>query len=132
MSKTARSGKAKSGGGITSNKLRQVGIKAGPRRTNVISPSAVADVGAAISYPRLPLIKSTAPQVPLGNDLATNVGRGKPGAGRTIYPCGYQDLHGAVAKGEAGIQGKADRGSRAILGPPANRGAVRRGEQQGE
>jgi hypothetical protein len=133
MSKTARSGKAKSGGGITSNKLRQVGIKAGPRRTNVISPSAVADVGAAISYKRLPLIKSTAPQVPLGNDLATNVGRGAPGAGRTIYPCGYQDQHGAVAKGETGIQGRADRGPRAILDAPRNTGAViRRGEQQGE
>jgi hypothetical protein len=137
MSKS-RSGKARSGGGIRGNKNVKIGVNAGPRRTNVISPSAVADVGAAIGYKRLPLIKATAPQVPLGNELATNVGRGAPGAGRTVYPCGYQDQHGTPAKGEPGMQGAADRGPRAILGPqpsnPGNKpalpqGQIRRGQQ---
>jgi hypothetical protein len=128
----ARSGKARSGGGLTSNKLVRPKIKAGPPRTNVISPSAVADIGASIGYKRLPLIKGTAPQVPMGNDLATNVGRGAPGAGRTIYPSGYQCQTGPAAPGQKGIEGKADRGSRAILGPPSNTGAVRRGQQRGE
>jgi hypothetical protein len=126
-------GKARSGGGIRSNKVVHHGIRTANRRTDVVSPSAVADLGASISYQRLPLIKSTAKEaVPMGNELVNNVGAGGPGKGRTIYPCGYQDQHGAAAKGEGGMQGKADRGSRAILGPPANRGAVRRGEQQGE
>jgi hypothetical protein len=125
--------KAKSGGGWSSNKRREVSIKAGKRTLDAVSPSAVADLGAAVGYKRLPLVKSTPKDfVPLGNDLATNVGRGAPGAGRTIYERGYQSQHGAVAKGEGGIQGRADRGSRAILGPPPNKGLVRRGEQSGE
>jgi hypothetical protein len=37
--------------------------------------------------------------VPLGNAVATNVGRGGPGTGRTIYHTGDQGQHGAVNPG---------------------------------
>jgi hypothetical protein len=110
--------KARSGGGITSNKLRQVPVRAGKRTLDAVSPSGVADLGASIGYKRVPLVKSTPKDfVPLGNSLTNNVGEGGPGTGRTIYPSGYQCQHGTPAKGEGGIQGAADRGARAILGP---------------
>jgi hypothetical protein len=131
----SRTPKARSGGGISSRVNREVGVRAGKRTLDAVSPSAVADLGAAIGYKRAPLVKSTPKDfVPLGNDLATNVGRGGPGTGRTVYPCGYQDQHGQAAPGQCGIQGRADRGPRAILdAPPGNTGRViRRGEQQGE
>jgi hypothetical protein len=38
--------------------------------------------------------------VPLGNELAKNVGKGGPGAGRTLYgQCGTQGTHGPVNPG---------------------------------
>jgi hypothetical protein len=129
----SRTSKARSGGGITSNKLVHPKMRGGKRTLDAVSPSAVADLGAAVGYKRTPLVKSTPKDfVPLGNDLATNVGRGGPGTGRNIYPSGFQCQTGAAAKGEGGIQGRADRGPRAILGPPPNKGVVRKGEQQGE
>src|SRR5690348_6566882 len=112
-----KSGKAKSGGGYTSNKRTEVKVRAGKRTLDAVSPSAVADLGAAIGYKRVPLVKSTPKDfVPLGNSLVNNVGAGGPGTGRTVYPSGYQCQTGPAAKGEPGMQGKADRGSRAILG----------------
>jgi hypothetical protein len=116
MSK-ARSGKAKSGGGITMSKNVRPKIKAGPPRTEVISPSGVAAIGASINYPRQPLVKGTAPQVPSGNQVAAETVCG-PGGSRTVYKSGYQDLHGKASPGEGGIRGAADRGERAILGEP--------------
>jgi hypothetical protein len=124
--------KSKSGGGIRMSKNVNVGVKAGPPRTNKISEAAVDQLGQATSFRRPDLIKGTMPQVPLGNALATNVGAGGPGTGRTTLHCGTQGTHGGTAKGEGGIQGKADSGNRAILGPPSNTGAVRRGQQSNE
>jgi hypothetical protein len=134
MSKQSRSGKAESGGGYTSNKLRRVGVKAAPRTTNVIDPHAPDFLGQSTSFKKPPFVKSAAKEVvPMGNSLVNNVGAGGPGKGRTVYPCGYQDQHGSVAKGERGIVGDADHGKRQILGPPANTGAVqRRGQQRDE
>ena len=75
--------KAKSGGGITSNKLVRVGVRAGPPSTNVVSPRGVSQLGYATgsrmnktgSYTTenaaLPVIQGTKPQVELGNKLAT-------------------------------------------------------------
>jgi hypothetical protein len=130
----SRTAKARSGGGLTSNKLVRPSIRGGKRTLDAISPSAVADLGAAIGYKRQPLVKSTPKDfVALGNELATNVGQGGPGTGRTVYPSGYQCQTGPAAKGEGGTQGAVDRGPRAILdAPPANRGAVRRGQQSNE
>jgi hypothetical protein len=134
MSKPSRSGKARSGGGLTSNKLVRPKIKTGPPRTNVVEPHAPDFLGQATSFKKPPLYARTAPAVPLGNECATRVGAGKPGADRTVYKTGFQSLHGATASGEriGPDRGGADRGRRQILGPPANTGAVRRGQQRGE
>jgi hypothetical protein len=110
-------GKATSGGGIRGNKVRQVGYRSGPPRTEVISPSGVADLGASINYPRQPLVKGTAPQVRSGNDVAASTVCG-PGGSRTIYKFGTEGVHGKVSQGEGkAFEGGADRGERAILGP---------------
>jgi hypothetical protein len=54
-----------SGGGITSNKRREVGNRVGPRSTNKVSVAATSMLGSSISFNRPELIKGTAPQVPL-------------------------------------------------------------------
>jgi hypothetical protein len=133
MSKKATSGKARSGGGITSRKLVHPGVRVAPRTTNVVSPSAVADVGAAISYKRQPLVKSTAPDfAPMGNTVAAQTVCG-PGGSRTIYKSGFQTQSGSASPGEGSIEpSKHDRGPRQILGPARNTGAVRRGQQRSE
>jgi|SRR6516225_3414805 len=42
--------------------------------------------------------------VKFGNELATNVGRGGPGAGRTLYgQAGQQGCHGQPAQGASGL-----------------------------
>jgi hypothetical protein len=37
--------------------------------------------------------------VPYGNEVALNVGKGGPGAGRTVYHCGTQATQGATNPG---------------------------------
>jgi hypothetical protein len=129
--------KARSGGGIRVNKLRQVGVRTGPPRTDVVSVGAVSELGARTAIPRQDLIKGTAPQVRSGNDVAESTVCG-PGGSRTVYKTGYQALSGPVSKGEGGIRGAADRGSRAILGPQPNDTSpfhpvpFRKGQQVGE
>jgi hypothetical protein len=134
----SRSGKATSGGGITSNKRREVGYRGGKRTLDAVSVQAVSELGARTAYPKSPLVKSTPnDRVALGNTLAASCPQG-PGGGRTVYASGYQDQHGAAAKGEGGIQGRADRGSRAILGEAPNHNSpfhpvpFRRGQQSNE
>jgi hypothetical protein len=108
-----------SGGGIRSNKNVKVSVKAGPARTNIVSPASADQLGQSLAFKRDALPKGTAPQVAMGNATALTAGQG-PGAGRTVMKFGSQGVHGPVAQGEAGIQGTADRGNRAILG---NRGS---------
>jgi hypothetical protein len=93
--------KAKSGGGIQSNKLVNVGVKSGPPGTNIVSPASASQLGQAVAFKRDPLPIGTGAQVPLGNELATNVGKGGPGAGRDVHRCGSQGLHGPVNRGES-------------------------------
>jgi hypothetical protein len=106
-----------SGGGIQSNKLVKPNIKSGPPRTNVVSPGSADQLGQAVAFKKDPLPIRTAPQVPMGNAVALNVGKGAPGAGRTTHPCGSQGFHGSPAQGEPRQPGTADRGDRSILGP---------------
>ena len=86
-------GKATSGGGINSNKFVRSPVSAGPPRTNVVSPGAVSQIGVrqvtSTGKPD-PLITRTAPQVPLGNAVALNVGKGGPGVGRDVHRSGTQ------------------------------------------
>jgi hypothetical protein len=91
----------KLGTGGGSNKQVNVGVKAGPARTNIVSPTSASQLGQSVAFKRDPLPIGTGAQVPLGNQLATNVGKGGPGTGRTVMPCGFQSLHGPVNKGES-------------------------------
>ena len=93
--------KARSGGGVTMNKNVRVGVRAGPASTNVINPKRTSQIGTAVDSRAVERVKAgTASQVPLGNQLAANVGKGGPGAGRTLYgQCGTQGMHGAPAPG---------------------------------
>src|SRR5262249_52455918 len=110
--------RAKSGGGITSNKFVQPGIKTGQPNKGT-SPAAADQLGQSVSFKREQVEMGRAyPGTKLGNEVALNVGAGGPGKGREVFKSGSQSLHGPVNRGEAGIQGGADRGDRAILGPP--------------
>jgi len=82
--------KAKSGGGITSNKVAHSrGVVTGTNAKGV-SPQAAARIGMQV-ITSTGVAKVPGPiSKPLGNELAKNVGAGGPGAGRTIYSTGTQ------------------------------------------
>jgi hypothetical protein len=85
--------KTHSGGGRTPV---SVGVKGGSPRADVISSGGADQLGQALGRERAaqPLVSGTAKApVPMGNTLATNVGAGKPGAGRTVHPAGGQGKH---------------------------------------
>jgi len=101
-SKQQKSGN-KPAGGLGSRVVKEVPQRLGtPARG--ISPGAVSQLGEAIgnhatqSGNRLPyagekyLVGKTPAggAVPLGNQIATNVGKGGPGVGREVFPCGSQ------------------------------------------
>jgi hypothetical protein len=101
---------AKSGGGITSNKHVEVGIRTGSRTANKVSPGGVSQLGSGIGdKPRsggghtgkptsASVFIGRKPQAAiLGNQKARDVGGGGPGKGRTIYRTGYQSQYGDVA-----------------------------------
>src|SRR6516164_2768482 len=101
--------RAKSGGGLTSNKLKRVPVKYGPSSTNKIVPTGASQLGQmkgdhsterarASANPLVRLRDGTAVQVDSGNRRAFETPR-KPGGGRSIYPAGFQDQHGDVVKG---------------------------------
>jgi hypothetical protein len=101
-----------SGGGITGNKVKSVGVKAGPPRTNVISPRGVSQLGystgSMMNGPAsftsknsaFPMKAGTASQVPSGNAVAASTVCGVGGS-RTIYKSGTQQVHGPVVQGQS-------------------------------
>ncbi len=100
--------KAKSGGGANMNKVRSVGVRTGSPMAQRVSPGAVSQIGSkqgnhsmsgTTQRPPQPLVTGSMPQVPLGNALAQNVGKGGPGAGRTVHVSGSQGTHGPAKKG---------------------------------
>ena len=112
--------KARSGGGEGSRQHVRTPIKAGPANTKKISVSAAANQGLSkgnhamnngktLQRPADPLVQKRVAQVPSGNAVALNVGRGGPGAGRVVNPCGSQGQHGPVNPG-------ANSGSSALGG----------------
>jgi hypothetical protein len=98
--------KSHNGGGRTPVK---VGVRTGPPNTKVVSPSGAAHIGRSVgnhaenkttSRPPTPLVTGTKPQVPLGNAVALNVGRGGPGKGYVNHgPSGSQGQHGPAVQG---------------------------------
>jgi hypothetical protein len=85
-----------SGGGITSNKLVQVGVRTGQPAKGT-SPGAADQFGAAQGRQRAVREPEQGPAfqsgVKLGNEVATNVGAGGPGTGRTTRAAGSQGKH---------------------------------------
>ena len=108
--------KIKSGGGITSNKFVQPGIRTGsPNRGT--SPGAANQLGVSTAFKKEEIDAGPALPSKLGNEVALNVGAGGPGKGREVFKSGSQGFHGSAVQGEARPPGTADRGDRAILGP---------------
>src|SRR5262249_8640894 len=101
--------RATSGGGIRGNKVVSPDMRKplGQKYHEEHSPGSADQFGQAIdpkAYRDMHGRKFVRPGMPeLGNAVAQNVGGGGPGAGRTVYPCGYQSLHGATAKGEKNL-----------------------------
>jgi hypothetical protein len=113
--------KVRSGGGIDSNKRREIGYKGGKRSLNDISVEAVVGLGTRTAYPKPDLVKATPKDfVALGNTMTSPCG--PKGQGRTLYgQGGSQSQYGKPAQGEGGMQSPVDRGSRAILGEPKSK-----------
>jgi hypothetical protein len=84
----------RSAGGIASNQHRKVGVVAGSRRVSAVDPGAVSEIGNQFvrTKPR-PLAAPKGAAVPMGIDLALNVGEGGPGTGRNVMDCGSQGRH---------------------------------------
>ncbi len=102
---------------VSEKSVSQIGSQRGNHATNR-SELLTGDVEAV----RLGLKPSGGPGgIPLGNELSAKCPAG-PGGGRTLYgQAGTNKTYGTPYQGERGIQGEADRGQRAILGPPSKR-----------
>ena len=99
------SGPARSGGGITSNKLVQTPVRTGQPARGV-NPGAVSYLGNKIGNhaqdgrtradgggtPWNTNSPTNASQI-LGNEKALDVGRGGPGKGYVVHGCGAQGKH---------------------------------------
>jgi hypothetical protein len=110
--------RVKSGGGITSNKRREVPVRTGKPETNRIRVAAVSEIGQKLGThvtekagrlpdPSLRLRDGTAVQVDSGNRRAAEYVEG-PGGDRNIYRSGYQSLHGKPVQGEPAASAPRD------------------------
>src|SRR3974390_585719 len=106
--------KARSGGGITMNKNVSGKVHGGSRSADKVSPAGLSQLGTAqggklkgaSSYTSVnsakPVFSGSKPNpVPFGNAKALDVGKGGPGAGRTIYRAGTEAVHGPVVAGSS-------------------------------
>src|SRR5262249_57965147 len=99
------------GGGFGSNKHTQVGVRYGAAREGR-NPRAVSQIGSAMGnhttehteklrredvIERMRYPAPTAAGVRLGNEVAMNVSKGAPGAGRVVMRSGSQMQYGPVA-----------------------------------
>jgi hypothetical protein len=84
-----------SGGGTGMNKNVSPKVRIGPPSTNKIDPCGVAQIGTKLGNREAveKIHAGTMPQVQLGNAVATNVGTGGPGKGRTVAKTGSQGHH---------------------------------------
>jgi hypothetical protein len=105
--KVAGQGNQSGSGGGAKSKL--VTTAHGSSMTRKVSPDAVSNIGLSkgnhvtggggreTNRPAVPLYAPAQAPCCLGNEVAKNVGRGGPGAGRTVHPSGSQMQHGPVA-----------------------------------
>ena len=118
------------GGGINSNKLVRPPVRDGKPAMGVrpgyvdtlgnMRGNHATEVGRALNN-TTPMQTVKPPiSVPLGNELATNVGAGGPGTGRKVMATGTQGQYGKSDPGNRPT-GKVDVGSRAILGRPGQK-----------
>jgi hypothetical protein len=91
---------AKSGGGITSNKLVHPSVRTGaPSRAS--SPAAAGQLGASTAFKKDQVNAGRGYDgAKLGNELALN-SKSAPGQGRTIHSCGSQGQWGAPDRGNS-------------------------------
>lgn len=79
------------GGGSYKN-VAHVG---GSRKVTAHGPGEASRIGVKQVLTKLEAKPATKPAaVPLGNEVAKNVGAGGPGKGRTVYASGSQGKHG--------------------------------------
>jgi hypothetical protein len=107
--------KAKSGGGATMNKVVQRTTIHGSPNTCYVPPSGASHIGRAVGTHVTdgrevqrndpPMYKPAPAPTRMGNDMAKDVGRGRPGAARTVHSSGSQGQHGQAA-GTAQPQGR--------------------------
>ena len=102
----------RSGGGLSSNKQKKVGVNWGSTRTNVVNPAAVDQLGQAMpdrmreghhvagnSAEQL-FARGAQAATPLGNQVAAQTKAG-PGGSRTVYASGTNKMYGPPARGAA-------------------------------
>jgi hypothetical protein len=109
---TAGNVKARSGGGLTSNKLVRPGIKSGSRNLKAVPPTHASHIGRSVGNhgmdgdmkrPPTPGPVAKRDFVPMGNQLVNNVGKGGPGTGRILHgKSGTQTQYGPA---NPGVQG---------------------------
>ena len=124
MRRASTMSKARSGGGITSNKYTKskAGGKVEPR-PHAVSVETAAQQGLALGFVRKPLVAG--PGYSQGPMPATGVAGYKkpdiagPGSGRTIYKTGSQMQYGAANPGvrdtAPDVPGASTKGARDIL-----------------
>ena len=96
---------ARSGGGIESSVVKNVGIQGGSRTTQPVSPRGVSQFGYSpgstldksgsftTKNSALPVFEGNkAAATPMGNTLAASCPQG-PGGGRTVHRSGMQGKH---------------------------------------
>jgi hypothetical protein len=112
------SGNRKPGGGLGSRVVREVPVRVG-NRSDVVNPRGVSQVGQSLGNHVTESARKGRPVenvyagrlpaggpggVPLGNEIAKNVGAGKPGAGRNLWgQSGSQKQYGPSAPGAGRI-----------------------------
>ncbi len=92
--------KARSGGGISSNKLVQSKAPKAEPRARAISPGGADQLGQKVGPRRAvePLDAGPGYRTPVGP--SSNMGVG-PGANRQVHRCGSQGTHGPVNRGQS-------------------------------
>ncbi len=109
MAKSKQSqGKARSGGGLSSNKLVTPGLKVGQRRVDAIERGGVSELGAHVGNNPSPLVESRPKAATdLGNYRAEH-GPAGPGGGRDVYFTGQPAVgmgpHGPVRQAEHDVR----------------------------